>query len=213
MKERLHITIYLAQNKGSFIAFFPLLQQGFLIRAQVGCSIRNLLCEQLGVGANYLANRIQTIILDGKPVDDENTANVHDGSILALSIALGGALGASFRKAGFVAGFRTGITHMEETKPPEACLEGSLTIKLFNQVAEELGPVFLKKGIWMNKETAVVIFKERIDQFRAYISDVEKNGQAISLEELAALNWSEAPAQIFLKVIHDDEQHHKNTHR
>ncbi len=202
MKERLHITIYLAQNKGNLIAFFPLLQQGFLIKAQVGCSIRNLLCEQLGVVENYLINRIQTIILDGKPVDDENTATVNDGSTLALSIALGGALGASFRKAGLVAGFRSGITHKEENMPPAACVEGNLRIKLFNQVVEELGPVLLKKGIWINKEAAVGIFKERSDKYRSYILNVEKNGQEISLEQLAALNWSEAPEQIFLKVIH-----------
>ncbi len=78
------------------------------MKAQVGCSFQNLLCEQLGVGEDYLTNRIQTIILDGKPVDDENTAIVHDGSTLALSIALGSIFGASFRKAGVVASFRSG---------------------------------------------------------------------------------------------------------
>ncbi len=206
MKSKLHLTLYLSRNKGGLVAFFPLLQRGVLLKSLVGCSVRNLLCKQLGVADDYLTNRIQTIILDGKPVDDENTATVHDGSVLALSIALGGAFGASFRKAGLVAGFRSSITHREENRPPATSFEGALTIKLFNQVAEELGPVLLNKGIGIDKEAAFTTFKQRFDKLRSYILNVEKNGQEIPPEQLAALNWSEAPEQIFLNVIYKDEQ-------
>ena len=72
-----------------------------------------------------------------------------------------------------MAGFRSIITHFEENVPSVSRIEGNLTIKLFNQVAEELCPVFLKKGIWTSKEAAEVVFKERFDKFRSNILNIE----------------------------------------
>jgi len=55
--------------------FFQLLQSGFRINVSVGCTVKSLLCEQLGVTPEYLEKRIQTIFLDGKPVDDVEIAS------------------------------------------------------------------------------------------------------------------------------------------
>jgi hypothetical protein len=86
--------------------FFQLLQQGFAVKVQAGCSVKTLLCEQLGLSPEYLEERIQTIFLDGRPVDDVNSAIIEDGSTLALSAAMPGLAGATLRKGGYYAPMR-----------------------------------------------------------------------------------------------------------
>ena len=100
MKEPMHITLFLKQDKSNLVAFSSVLHHGFQVKAMVGCSIKDLLCDQFKVAEDVLKHRIQTLLLDGKPVDDEETATVKDGATIALSIALGGLLGASLRKEG-----------------------------------------------------------------------------------------------------------------
>ena len=43
------------------------------MKIQVNCSIKSLLCDQLGVTPDFVDKRIQTIFLDGKAVDDVNS--------------------------------------------------------------------------------------------------------------------------------------------
>jgi hypothetical protein len=62
--------------------FFPLLQRGFMFKARVDCSIKTLLCEQVGLKPEYVEDRIKTIFLDGKAVDDIDSAIIKDGSTL-----------------------------------------------------------------------------------------------------------------------------------
>ena len=88
VKGQTQITLSLKSEKGSLSSFFPLLQKGFAVKTQAGNSIKNLLCDQFGVDAGYLEDRIQTIFLDGKPVDDAETAIVKSGSTVALSAAM-----------------------------------------------------------------------------------------------------------------------------
>jgi len=59
-------TVILSVEKKLIPSFSPLLGRGFNINVQVGCSVRELLCQQLGVTADYLETRIQTIFLNRK---------------------------------------------------------------------------------------------------------------------------------------------------
>ena len=54
--------------------FFQLLGHGFYVNVQTGCSVKELLCNQLGIHEDYLAQRIQTIFLNAKVVDDVKSA-------------------------------------------------------------------------------------------------------------------------------------------
>jgi hypothetical protein len=60
--------------------FFPILQKGFTQKIKVGCSLMTLLSDQFGLPAEYIENKIQTIFLNGKPIDDMDTVTVRDGS-------------------------------------------------------------------------------------------------------------------------------------
>ena len=81
--------------------FYMFLRQGVELEGQVGCSAAAFLCQQYGLSSEYLDKTIQTIFLDGKPVDDVNSAMITPGSRLALSASMPGLAGATLRKAGF----------------------------------------------------------------------------------------------------------------
>ncbi len=87
--------ILTAEGEQSRMALlFPALQRGVLVKARLGESIRSLLCKQFGLDPDYVKNRIQTAFLDGKPVDDFDSAIVREGSVLTLSGAMPGLAGA-----------------------------------------------------------------------------------------------------------------------
>jgi hypothetical protein len=126
--------------------FFPLLQKGFTLEVSLGCPIRALLRDQLGVPEPYIETRIQTVFLDGKPVDDIDTALVGDGATLALAPAMPGLMGAMLRRGGYYAPMRSGITHRDDTAE-QPIGKGRIVVKLFGSALRDLGPKFLERGV------------------------------------------------------------------
>ena len=76
------------------ICFFPLLRQGVILRGNMGCGIEAFISEQLELPADYVKNRIQTVFLNGKAVDDVSSTMVRPDSTLTLSAAMPGLAGA-----------------------------------------------------------------------------------------------------------------------
>ena len=56
--------------------FLPLFQKGFMVETQVGLNIDELLTDHLGLSPDYVEDRVRTVFLDGKPVDDFKKAIV-----------------------------------------------------------------------------------------------------------------------------------------
>jgi len=127
-------------------SFFSLLEKGVVLPAVTGCTLREFLCGQLGLSQAYLEQRIQTLFLDARPVDDVDAAVIRDGSTIALSAAMPGILGATMRKGGRYAAFRRGISQRAEEKRSSAA-SGRVTVKMFNMVARELGGRLLESGV------------------------------------------------------------------
>ena len=126
--------------------FYSLLEKGVVLSAGTGCSVRDFLCGQLGLSGDYLDQRVQTLFLDARPVDDVDRAVVRDGSTLALSAAMPGLVGATMRKGGRYAALRKGISqHVDECGICES--SGRVTVKLFNMVANEVGGRLLAAGV------------------------------------------------------------------
>jgi hypothetical protein len=200
MKESIHITLSLKRNKGNFSSFSPLLQKGFQVKARVGNSIKDLLCDQFQVEEDYLRGRINTVFLEGQPVDDVETAMVKDGSTVALAAAMPGLVGATMRRDGYFAAFRSSITHRAEKTDGYVHKTGMVKIKLFNLVAGELGPMFLKAGVWVTKANLTDVLKDRLHSLQPSLRSAKKDEQEMAFEQLKALNWSEEPENVFLKV-------------
>lgn len=111
---------------------------------EAGVPLREILCGQWGIPADYVAGRISTIFLNAKPVDDLEVI-VADGSVLALSAAMPGLVGATMRRGGVLGAFRCGISH-RGAGTADPVRSGWIRVKLFNMIAEEMGGHFLRLG-------------------------------------------------------------------
>ena len=169
-----------------------------MVKAKVDCTIKTLLCQQLGLNSEYLETRIQTIFLGGKPVDDVNSAIVMEGSTLALSAAMPGLVGATLRKGSYYASMRSQISY-RETAPSKSPHNGMILLKLFNLILKELGPIFLKKGVWINGKDISDFFTRQSDDFWTGCKAAKVDGKKIDLDKLLDITW--VNKHVFLQLM------------
>ena len=192
----LHLTIIVSEKFiTSFLGFF---RSGFTADVTVGCNLQDLLSNQLGIDANYLENRIQTIFLNNSPVDDIAGTTVDDGATISLSAAMPGLNGAVMRRGGILASLRQSITHHQngECSAPQ---QGKIVLKLFNLIAKEIGPDFLARGIVVRGRTLAEVLAGQTAQFWQQVERVEIDKVRCDAERLQSLDLSNR--EVFLKVI------------
>jgi hypothetical protein len=177
--------------------FFQLLGQGFKVNAQVGCSVKELLCNQLSIHEDYLTERIQTIFLNAKVVDDVESANVNDGSVLALSGAMPGLVGAILRSGGIYAGMRSQISH-NTIEAPSQKGAAQITLKLLNIVVKELGPTFLQNGIIIKGEVLQDFIEHHLEELKARCLSFELGDKPVEANSLRKVDWKKK--WVFLQV-------------
>jgi len=177
--------------------FFLLLQQGVKIRRHVGCSVDVFLRQEIGASTETI-EKIQSIMLDGKPVDDIGSSLVHDGSTLALSAAMPGLVGATLRRGGAYSSFRSAITY-HETEKGCAPGEGWVNVKIFNLLMAELGPDLLRTGVLLPSSDLFGFLMERIEEFRHGCS-ATLNGKPIDIGKLEGSTVLAGNDQVFLTV-------------
>jgi len=170
--------------------FLSLFTAGVSLPVQTGATLKELICDQLGVSEDYFENRIQTIFLNFKAVDAPEKAVVNDGAVVTLSAAMPGLVGATMRKGGTFAGFRSGIFCAQD----EACLEatqGAITLKLLNMVARELGPTFLEKGIYLPGDQLASFLAGADYELQASCREIVFNGNSVSWQQMCADKWDD----------------------
>jgi len=171
-----------------FSRFSLILQRGFMVRALVGCSVKRFLTEELGVSSDYIAERIQSVFLEGKPVDDLDSAVIHDGSHLSLSAAMPGLVGATLRRGGLYGALRGSITYKESGEQSEAA-EGCLHLKLFNLLMKELAPHILQAGIYLNPSFFAEFLSSQPVEFWQGCKEILLNAQPVGRELFDKGNW------------------------
>ena len=183
---------------GSLILrFLKFTEHGFKLQIKTDLTIRELLCQHLGISGDYVDNRIQTIFLDGKSVDDVDSAWVENGSKLALSAAMPGLVGVTFRKGGFYASLRNTITY-SKTETSVAKGDGEIILKFFNMVAKELGPAFLKNGIMIDGNTFQNFARRNAEYLKASSRSIQLNDEKTNVAGLLETNWENK--QVLLQV-------------
>ena len=178
--------------------FFQLAERGFMVNIQTGCSVKELICNQLGIASDYLETRIQTIFLNAKAIDDLDSTFVPDESTLALSGAMPGLVGVTMRRGGFYASLRSQISHGKNSSVSHREF-GQIRIKLFNLVVKELGPVFLKQGIRVNGKDLHDLVGRHFSRLETGYISGQLDGEPIEVKNLMEINWEDEP--VILRVM------------
>lgn len=202
LKNRVHSSLSLEFNlsPNQIPSFFPLLQKGFMVKARVGVSVQAFLGDHFGLSSGYLRDRVKTIFLDGKTVDDLDRTLILDGSRLALSAALPGLAGAVLRRGSPYAGLRSRVAEGEKDLPgkPE---EGFVSLKIFNLLLPELGPLFLRKGVLISREGFQEFWESLPGDIRKRLEEtIRVEGKARPPDEIRGIIGSSSLAWISLGV-------------
>lgn len=135
------LRIYL--NKDFEVHMTSLLQGGITLP----CSSENVaefLLTLPDFTLDYLADRVQTILLNGDAVDDLEISFSPGKNTIALSAAMPGLAGAILRRNSLCSALRKTAGGRPESDPDNASIE--VKIKLFNMIAQEKGGPLLRQG-------------------------------------------------------------------
>jgi hypothetical protein len=192
-------SLHLEVSSEQLARFHSLLREGFLVEAEPGCTIKALLCEQFMVSPEYLEARVQTVFLDGKPVDDLDRTTIPAGATLALSAAMPGLVGATLRRGGYYAPLRSEITCREQ--PTRGATEASMVrVKLFNLLAPELAPSFLARGIWLSGRRLREFLSRQPEEFWAGCRTIHLDAAPVTATALRSMTCSDQSKPVRLCV-------------
>jgi hypothetical protein len=197
-KPQRHIQLTVASD--SIPTFFGLLRSGFSIDLDVGCSLEQMLCDQLGIAPDYLQNRAQTVFLNSSPVDNLASASVPDKAVISLSAAMPGLNGAVMRRGGPLAGMRHSISHV----PDQVCSQsspGRITLKLFNLVAKELGPHFLTRGVVVSSKALGELLALQTRDFWQGVKSAAVDRSPCQADQIVLAEWPEQEVLLQVQAI------------
>ena len=160
----------------------PIFQQGVYLKGRAGLPLAVIL-EEAGFSRDYLEQKVQTVFLDGSPVDDLDSRIVKGGSVIALSAAMPGLAGAILRKGSPISALRSKTSAGMD---PD-CTEGAmltLRLKLFNTIAKEMGPRLLHSGIILKSSDLEDFLLNRRELVEEAVLEAELDGSPLSLANL-----------------------------
>ena len=192
---KIHLCLSITAKSES--GFLNMLSAGFSIITKAGCSINEFLNQDYGISEAYIDDRIQTIFLNGKAVDDSRTATLQEGSTLALSAAMPGMVGSTFRKGGVFAGMRSQISHVTDPLVHHD-RQIEVNLKLFNLIAKEMGPAFLQKGVIIEGKRFQDFTLRNLENLKTACISIHLNDEKTDVAGLLEMNWENK--QIFLQV-------------
>jgi len=167
------MTIIVAQSRLSLIRL--VFGYGIQFETPAGTRVSDFLQQALCTDADYIENRIQTLFMDGRAVDDPESEEIHNPCTLAVSAAMPGVFGAAFRKQGTYSGLRQHCSEIRQNK--NKVQQGrivAVTVKCFNQVAADLGNQLLETGVVME-------IKDFLDFWTRQGSILEKDNPEVQI--------------------------------
>ena len=179
--------------------FYFLLQQGLRIEIPVGGSVQDFLVRQLGLNPEVIDKNIQTVFLNGKVVDDLDSAFLTDGASLALSGALPGLVGATMRRGGFYASLRNSIT-FQGGPGLQGSQKGQIVLKLFNILLKDLGSRILENGFMIEESKLLDFLRWNESKLADECQIRDGDGNEISYRNLLIAPSDEPGKYLFVKV-------------
>ncbi len=169
--------------------FFPLIEKGVKISLDEDMTAMAFLSDRLGLSSSYIDERVQTVFINSRPVDNLKSAMVTHNCIVALSAAMPGLLGATMRKGGRYAAFRTEISHNSNGERTGA-QKGRVTLKMFNLLLREIGPGLFKMGVIIQWKELLQILTLHQTALETANSKLFFEHQKIRLQDLLTLKPS-----------------------
>jgi hypothetical protein len=200
MEESAIATLEVDLREDRRAALSPLLQRGVIVRLPEETTVSDFLCHHLGIEPEFVEQAITTIFLNGKPVDNLDQARLGNGDTLALSAAMPGLVGATMRRQGLVACFRSNISHREQGRREAAAESVAIVLKLFNLMVKALGPSLLAKGVLVGKTEWEDFLHSAQPDFWENCRVVKLNGRELHPTGTAPLPWPDRVGWINLKV-------------
>jgi hypothetical protein len=183
-------TLFLRLPPAAAGHFSYLLNVGVGIPTVAGIGLTDLLCRQLGIDASYVEQRIQTIFLNSRAVDRTEQVSIPANAVVALSASMPGLVGATFRKGGLLSGFRKDISYQSSPRPANNGHQETLvTLKLFNLVAEELGPHLLTHGVWIDGRAVAELLSRMAATHGGNFQEARREGRPIPSAQLLQQDW------------------------
>lgn len=179
--------------------WISLLRGGFSLRVDGPMSVRAFLAGPLDLEEGYVKDRVATVFLNGRPVDDMDEALVCAGDSLALAGSMPGITGITMRRDSPVAAMRSQITSRGREGCPEEA--GRVTVRLFNNVAEEAGPDLLARGVELEPDKLGDFLGSRDSAFWNGLRQGEMSGEAVGPEGLAGFRLFEHARPVRLRVL------------
>ena len=179
--QPVQVTLYLNKAPRAAASMAGLLQRGYLVPVTGSVSIVKLLIGLPGFDETYIGEKLQTIFVNGLPVDDVYRL-LKPGDTLALSAAMPGLAGAIFRKGGLHGSLRTRPEAKKEQQVEES---GYVTVKLFNRVSADTGPQQLRAGICIQGKILARFLDRQGTRILPLLERAEIKGFAVALEELS----------------------------
>jgi len=128
------------------------LQGGFYVESVSGITLLSFLIQSCNIPENYIGDKIKTIFHNGNPVDDLKTVKLFENSVVAISGAMPGLVGAMMRIGSPYAPMRESITDKgnAEGVTGDKIL---VKLKLFNIILNDHGKRFTEHGVVFDRET------------------------------------------------------------
>lgn len=177
--------------------FTTVLQSGIEVKTSHGQTLAKFLHNFPGFTAEYLADTVQTIFLNGTAVDDLALPLTGKKPVLALSAAMPGLAGAIFRRNSFHSALRT------ETKSLQSEVERqdsiTVTLKLFNSIARDRGAYFLQAGLCMRADLLAGFLAKR-PNLSQYIVKIRLGEKEMELKELLSVLPELSKVNLYIAV-------------
>ncbi len=182
MEDQLSLpSLRLAVVPDSLPLFTTVLQSGIEIKTTHGETLAKFLSNFPGFTADYLADTVQTIFLNGTAVDNLSLPLTGNNPVLALSASMPGLAGAIFRRNSFHSALRTETKALESGAVQHGSI--SVTLKLFNSIARDRGEELLKLGLSI-KAGLFATFLSKRPNLNQYIVKIQLAEKELDREEL-----------------------------
>lgn len=141
--------------------FTALLQSPFEVETQTGEPLLSFLEKLPGFTAEYIEEEVQTILMNGEPIEDVYTPLTESGAVIALSAVVPGlgVMGAMFRKGSI----HSSTVHatLQDSGAPTTEKKITISLKLFNYIARARGAEILLKGVSISTKAMLAFFQTR----------------------------------------------------